>query len=83
MKKLGAKDLFNKQQGNLKECNVSSKITNKDNWLNKMSDLVKKGTRERQLDWYLKFQINSESKAVDDNNVILTRINEHPEIKSI
>ena len=32
---------------------------------------------------YLKFLINSDSKAVEVNQVILTRINEHPEIKSI
>ena len=83
MKKLGAKDLYNQQKLNNKEANVSSKITNKDNWLNRMGELVKKGTRERQLDWYLKFLINSDSKAVEVNQVILTRINEHPEIKSI
>jgi hypothetical protein len=44
MKKLGAKEVFNQ---NLKESNVGSKITNKDNWLGKMGELVKKGTRER------------------------------------
>jgi len=47
-----------------------------------MSELVKKGTRERQLDWYLKFLIDSDSKAVVDNRITLTRIIEHPEIKS-
>jgi hypothetical protein len=31
----------------IKESNVGSKITNKDNWLNRMGELVKKGTRER------------------------------------
>ena len=82
MKKLGAKDLLNLKNPNIlsTECFVSTKINH--NWLGKMSELVKKGTRERQLDWYLKFLIDSDSKAVVDNRITLTRIIEHPEIKS-
>ncbi len=43
-----------------------------------MGQLVKKGVRERQLQYFSHFQ----HKSGDLNKFVLTRINEHPEVKS-